>query len=118
MRRRGRNGANPGMVPPRGRGNASRIRTHGRDALSGDSGSSGGCKSKHDDGSRSRHDGRNRGCRSSGSRSRARVGAVGRGRRIFPHSRSEAVSSARLLGWRRRRDGEEGKMGDFKSDLK
>ena len=41
---RWRNGANSGMVPPRGRGSRSRGRTHGRNVLSGDSG---GCKSRH-----------------------------------------------------------------------
>ena len=84
--RRGRNGANPGIVPPRGRGSDSRSRTHGRDALSGGSG----------DG-RSRHGG---GSRSSGGGSRAWVGAAGRRRRRLPHSGPEAVSSARLQhGW-------------------
>ena len=51
---RGSNGANPGMVPPRGVGSDSRSRTYGMDALSGGSGktwhcdgSGGGCMSRH-----------------------------------------------------------------------
>ena len=72
---RWRNGANPGMVPPRGRGSDSRSRTHGKDALSG-------------------------GSKSSGGWSRAVVGAVDRGRRRLPHSGSKVVSFACLHhGW-------------------
>ena len=90
---RWRNGANPGMVPPRGRASNSRSRTHGRDALSGG-------RSRHGGESRSKHDGGNSGCRSSDGGSRARVGAACKGRRRFPHSGSEVVSSARLHhGW-------------------
>ena len=64
------------------RGNESRSRTHGKDALSG---GNGGCS---------------KGCRSIGGWSRARVGAVGRGRRILSHSGSESMSSACLHhGW-------------------
>ena len=84
MWRRGRNGANPGMVLPWNKGSGIRSRTYGRDVLNGGSG-------------KSRHDGS--GCCKSGSGSsgggrRARVGAAGRGRRRLPHSRLEAVSSA------------------------
>ena len=97
MWRRGRNRANPGMVPPRGKGSDNRSRTHGRDALSGDSGdgrsqnggcSGGGCKSRHDGGSK--------GWGRIGEGSRARVGVTGRERRQLLHSRLEVVSSARL----------------------
>ena len=115
MRRRRRNGANLGMVPPRGRGSDSRSRTYGRDALSGGNGggrsrhSSGG-RSRHGGGCRSRHgngnrgcrssDGDNKGCSSSGDGSRAKVGAAGIGRRRLSHSGSEAMYSARLHhGW-------------------
>ena len=77
---RGRNRANPDMVPMWGRSNSNRglgsdsilYRTHGRTALGSDNG---------------------------GGR-RARVGTVSRGRRRLPHSKPEAVSSARLHhGW-------------------
>ena len=83
---RGRNGANLGMVPPWGRGSSSRGRTHGRNVLR--SGSGGGRSRHGDDGSE------------------AKVGAADRGRRRLPHSRPEAVSSARLHhSWAR--EGEE-----------
>ena len=62
MRRRGGNGANTGMVPPRGRGSGDISRTHGRDALS--CGSGDGCRGRHDGGSRS-SGGSSRGCKSS-----------------------------------------------------
>ena len=106
MRRKGRNGAKLGMVPPRGRGSGSRSRTYDRDALSG---GSGGCRSKHS--------GDNRGCKSNDSGSRARVGAAGRGRRRLPHSGPDVVSSACLHhGWVG--EGEEmERRGDFISDL-
>ena len=86
------------MVPPQGRASDSRSRTHGRDALR--DGSCGG-RSRHGGGSRSKHGGGgNSGCRSSGGGSRVRVGVAGKGKRRFPHSGSEAVSSARLHhGW-------------------
>ena len=80
------------MVPPRGKGNGSRSRTHGGDALSGGSGSDrirhsgdigGGCRSKHDDDSS--------GCRN---------GAVGRGMRRLSHTGPKALSFTRLHhGW-------------------
>ena len=107
MWRRGRNGANPGMVPPRGRGSDRRSRTHGRDSLSGGSDrirhnddNNGGYRSRHGGGSnggcRSMHGGDSSGCRSSGGGSRATVGVVDRGRRRLPHSGPKVVSSARL----------------------
>ena len=61
------------------------------------------CRSRHDDGS-----------------DRARVRASDRGRRRLPHSGSEAVSSyvsSPWLGWRGRRDREERRRGDFRSEL-
>ena len=97
MWQKGRNGANPSMVPPWGKGSSSRSRTHGRDALSGgncggggsrhggggswhDSGGSGSCRSKHGDD--------NNGYRRS------------RGRRILPHFGPKAVSYAHFHhGW-------------------
>ena len=92
------------MVPPWGRG-SSRGRTHGRNVLSG---SSGGCRSRHGDGSSGGHDDNNGGWRCSGGGSRAQVGAAGRGKRRLPHSRPEAMSSACLyhggdgeVGWKR-----------------
>ena len=92
MWRREGNGANPGMVPPWGRGSSSRGRTHGRNVLSGGIGEG---RSRHDDG-----DDNSGGCRYSGRGSRVKVGATGRGRRRPPHSGPEAVSSARLHhGW-------------------
>ena len=46
---RGENGANPGMIPPQGRGSDSRSRTHGRDLLnSGNSGGRSHCGSSGD----------------------------------------------------------------------
>ena len=70
------------MVPPRGRGNDSKSKTHGRDALSGGSGAG---RSRHSDcsggGSRSKHGGSSSGCRSIDGGSKARVGATGRGTR-------------------------------------
>ena len=93
MWRRGRNGANPGMVPPRNRGSDIRSRTHGRDVLNGGSGSRSG------DGGR-----------------RARVRATGRGRRRLPHFGPEAVSSAHLHhGWVR--EGEDGRKKGFINDM-
>ena len=101
MWRRWGNGANPSMVPPRGRGSDIRSRTHGRDALSG---GSSGSRSRHGDDSgsgcacRSRHGNGSSGCRSSGDR--ARVRDAGKGRRRLPHSGLEAMSSERLHhGW-------------------
>ena len=47
MWRGGRNGPNPGMVPPWGRGSSSRGRTDGRNVLSD---GSGGCRSRHSGG--------------------------------------------------------------------
>ena len=41
MRQRGRNGANPGIIPPLGRGSDNKNRAYGKDALSGDSGRAG-----------------------------------------------------------------------------
>ena len=87
MWRRGRNGANPGMVPPRNRGSGSRST---RDVLSSNGG-------------RSRHSGSGD-CRSSsgcsGGGRRARVRASGKGRRRLPHSGPNVVPSARLHhGW-------------------
>ena len=84
MWRRGRNGANPGMVPPWGRGSSSRGRTHGRNILSSGSGSymsrhGGGCSGGHGD-----------------DDNKAWVGASGRGRRRVPHYGPEAVSFTRL----------------------
>ena len=91
---RGGNGANPGMVPPRGSG--SRSRTHGRDLLNG-SGSMGYW--------------------SGGGGMMARVGASGRGRRRLPHPGPEAVSSARLdHGWVREGEEMESKKG-FKNEF-
>ena len=84
MWRKGRNGANLGMVPHWGRGSNSRGRTHGRNALSGDSG---GCRSRHGGGGGGGHD---------GGGSRAWVGARRRGRRRLPHSGPEAMSFAHL----------------------
>ena len=52
MWRRGRNGANLGMVPPWGRGSSNRGGTHGRNVLSG---GSGGCMSRHDGGGSGGH---------------------------------------------------------------
>ena len=82
---RGRNKANPGMVPPWGRSSSNKgmesssslYRTHGKIAL----GNGGG-------GSRRGH--------SSGDGGRAKVGPADRGRRGAAHPRSEALSSARL----------------------
>ena len=74
------------MVPPWDRGSNSRGRTHGKNALSG---GSGGYKSRHGDGGSG-------GWRCSSDDIRAWVGATDRGRRRVPHSRPEAVSSARL----------------------
>ena len=84
---KGRNRANPGMVPAWGRSSSNRgmgsssslYRTHGRTAL----GSGGG------------GDGSGGGRCSSGG-CRAKVGPAGRGRRGAAHLRSEALSSARL----------------------
>ena len=118
MWRRGRNRANPGMVPPRGRGSDNRSRTHGRDALSGDSGdgrsrnggcSGGGCKSGHDDGSR--------GWGRIGEESRARVGVAGKERRQLLQSGLEVVSSriftmAVLEKEKRWRGGEDGEVSE------
>ena len=88
MWQRGRNGANPGMVPPWGRGSSSRGRTHGRNVLSSGSGD---YMSRHGGGDSGGHYDDN---------NRAWVGASDRGRRRLPHSRPEAVSSARLHhGW-------------------
>ena len=83
MWRRGRNGANPGMVSPRGRGSDSRSMTHGRDALSSDNRYN---RSRH--GGDSSDDGSS-GCKSSGGKRRARVGAAGRGGEDY-----------RTLGWK------------------
>ena len=77
MWRRGRNRANPGVVPPRNRGSDGRS----RDVLSGGSGNGG---SRHGDSG------------SSGGSGKTRVGASGRGRRRLTHSRPKVMPSTRL----------------------
>ena len=92
---RGRNRANPGVVPAWGRDSSSRGRTHGRNVLSGDRRRHGGS-----DSGGGRSSGGSGSWRYSGGGSRARVGSAGRGRRRLPHSGPEAVSSAHLHhGW-------------------
>ena len=66
MRWRGRNGANPGMVPPWGRGSDSRNRAQGREALSGGS-----------DGGRGRNGCGSRGYKSSGGNSKGYMSSGG-----------------------------------------
>ena len=98
---KGRNEANPGMVPPRGKGSDNRSKTHGGDALSGGSGC-GRIQHAGESGSKSRskHGGNSSGCKSRGDGSKARVGAASKGRRRLPHSGLEAVSSTHLHhGW-------------------
>ena len=97
MWERGRNRANPGMVPAWGKSSSNRglgsssslCKTHGRTALS----------SSRGDGGRKGHNsyggGSGRGRRNSGD-GRARVRPAGRGRRGAAHLRSEAMSSACL----------------------
>ena len=97
------------MVPPRGRGNGSRSRTHGRDLLNGGRGggkSRGGSRGGGGirgcwSGGDSSGGGGNRGCWSDGgSIIMAKVGAAGRGRRRLPHPGPEAMSSVRHdHGW-------------------
>ena len=89
------------MVPPQGRGSDRRSRTHSKDALSG---GSGGNRSQHSGcsggGSRRKNDGGSISSKSNDVRSRARVGAAGRGRRRLSHSGWNVVSSVRLHhGW-------------------
>ena len=99
MWRRGRNGANPGMVPPQNRGSSGR---GSRGVLSGSSG-----------GSRSRHDGNNGG-RSSDDIMRDRLGASSRGRRRLPHSWPEVMPSVRLHHGRVGEGEEMERMGGIK----
>ena len=105
---RGRNRANPGIVPVWGRSSSNRglgsginlCITHGMTALGSGSG-----------GARSRHGGNDR----NGDGRRARVGPVGRGRRRLPHYGQEAVSSTRLHhGWAG--EEEDGRRGVFRND--
>ena len=109
---RGRNRANPGMVPTWGRSSSNRgmgsssslYRTHNRTALGSSRGGDGGRRGHNSycgSGGEGRH--------SSGDSGRARVGPPGRGRRGAAHLRSEAVSFVRLHhDWAR--EGEE-RMG-------
>ena len=103
------NRANPGIVPAWGRSSSNRglgngnslCKTHGRTAPGS---GSGGDRSRHggggSGGGRSRHNGNESGGYSSSDGRRARVRAVGKGRRRLPYFRLEAMSSARLHhGW-------------------
>ena len=111
---RGRNRANPGMVPAwgssssnKGMGSSNNLyRTHGRTALGSGRGGS-GSRRGHNSGGGGSGGGRS----SSGGGGRAMVGPASRGRRGAAHLRSEAVSFARLHhGWAREEEEME-KMG-------
>ena len=85
-----------GMVPPRGMGNDSRNRTHGRDALSGGNG-----RGRHGGGSdRGWHGGGSRGCRKSGAEVGPRLElSVGGGEDCLTLGRNLCPSRVLTMAW-------------------